>query len=213
MNSNTISTMIGGPGVGPREGNQGGTGSSETQVTFDGTNVVICPFPALSLLGTHVTTWAANNNPGGPQPSIRFKVLAVGRTATGTTSNVTIKMYFGTSNTIGSNTAIATTGAVSLATAKSPWQIEVVGCYDADSKIIDGYYSTSLNGTRTGQTIITNAVTAVDPTTQPTTKITTTTTPAFTYTVPAYGFNITFTFGTGNAGNKFYLDWFVVMID
>lgn len=196
MNNNVVAIPL----VKPRELNQGSTSTTETAFTSDGTIPVILPLPT-ALIGTHQTTWAANNNPGGQQMSIRFKVLACGRVTTGGAINVTVKLYAGVSATLGSDTAIATTGAVSVSTVSRNWQIEATLIWDSTSKRIDGWYAASLNGTVVANTVITNAVTGVDPVTQATTT-----------GVPPYGFVVSGTFGTGSASNAMYLDYFVLML-
>lgn len=180
MNTNIISQL----NLAPREGNQGGTGTSETTFSTDGTIPAILKLPSSAqLCGV-----------GGQKLSATFKVIACGRVTTGASFNVTIKMYFGTSLTPGSNTAIATTGAVSVATTSQNWRLEAVLTWDSTSNRINGWYAGHLGATVVTPTTITNAIASADPDGG---------TPL--------GFAVTFTLATGNASNTVNLDWFVIV--
>lgn len=175
------------PKVNARELNQGGTSTSETVFTSDGTIPVVLPLPSASQL-------CSAAGAGGQKPSIGFKVIATGRVFTNGTYNVTVKLLFGVSATVGSDTAIATTGVVSCATANYPWRIEATLVWDATSNKIGGWYQAYLNTTIVAPTVVTNVVTGADPDGNGT-----------------QGFVVSGTFGTGHASNLMYLDWFVLI--
>lgn len=145
---------------------------------------------------------------GSQRTCVRFRVLAFGRVVTGTTSNFTAKMYINltasrtavNSTVPASGAALATTGTVSLASLTTHWEIEAWFIYDAVSQRLDGNYQAQLHATQANSgalTVITNAQTALD----------------FNNPSNAYCFVLTGQFGTGNAGNKAYVDGFYLILD
>ena len=164
----------------PSPTNPAGSSTTETVFIDASSNVIVLPFPSNSELA------GAN-----AMKSRMINVNMCGRVTTAGSYNVTVKMYFGTSGTTSSDTAIASTGAVSVATASANWQIRCALVVDVTSNVLDGWYATSLNGTRVANTIITAAVTTADPDAGST-----------------LGFVGSITFGTGSAANLCYLDDF-----
>lgn len=177
----------------PRELNQGGTSTSEATFSSDGTLPVILPIPSGILDGTTAGTWAATGA-GPARASSRFRAIAHGRCTSVSAGNVTVKMYYGTSLTPGSNTALASTGAVSV-TGSQNWMLEVLMIHDATSGILNGQYIGQLGATRVGPTTITAVPTSVNFNNNST-----------------LGLTVTGTFGTGVATNALYLDWFVLVL-
>ena len=172
-NTNTFSIR----NVKPRELNQGGTSTSATVFTSDGTIPVIAPLPVAGTLGA------------AGAPATIFKVRAWGRVVTVGTLNFTIFLQFGTSATAASNTDISNSGTVSLASLTTNWLVEAELVWDGDSNRINGYQRNQVHTTLEATAAIDNAITSADP-------------DAGT----ALGFVVGGTFGTGNAGNKAYLD-------
>lgn len=172
-NANTISIMNGKP----REGNQGGTSTTETVFTTDGTTVVYVPLPTAGQLGA------------SGAPASRFMVRAWGRVVTAGTYNFTATLYYGTSATVASNTAIASSGTVSLASLTTNWFIDASLVWDGNSNRINGWSGNQVHTTNEDEVTIDNAITSADPDGD-----------------AARGFCVSFTFGTGAAGNTVNLD-------
>ncbi len=181
-NTNTVSNALG--NFKPRELNQGGTSTSETVFTTDGTIPVVCYLPTGAQLS------GAN-----PLKCARFWVRAWGRVVTSGTLNFTAQLQAGTSATAASNTDIEDSGTTSLASLTTNWSIDANLLWDGDSNRINGSGTTQVHTTLDAWTTIDNAITAYDPDGNTT-----------------LGFVVTGTFGTGAAGNKCYLDGFQIDI-
>lgn len=125
----------------------------------------------------------------------RFTVRVGGRLTGGGTTNFTGKLYWGTSSTIGSNTNIATTGAIAVNSASATWELEIVAAWDSTSQKITGLQKGWVNATAVAQVIVTNVPTAVDLSAESTSN----------------GWTVTGTFSSGFAGNVAYVDYFEVL--
>lgn len=177
-------SVIGHNNVKPRELNQGGTSTSKTVFTSDGTTPVICYLPNTGQLAGGTTTSGY---------SAMFKVRAWGRVVTSGTVNFTISLQYGTSATAASNTDIEDSGTTSLASLTTNWMIEATLVWDNDSQIINGYGWSQVGTTKDAETTIDNPITGADPT-----------------GTTGVGFVVAGTFGTGAAGNACYLDGFQI---
>lgn len=168
-----------------RELNQGGTSTTETVFTTDGTIPVVLPLPTVGqLCGASMAQRA----------SIYFRVIAVGRVVTSGTLNFTVALYLQTALALTAGNKIATSGTVSLASKTTNWILEALLIWDSDSKIINGKFAGQVDTTVVAATTISNVQTAQNPTTG-----------------VVQGFVVSATFGTGAAGNKAFLDWFVLV--
>ena len=168
----------------PRELVQGGTSTTATPFTTDGTTPVIAYLPMAGGLAGGATTSGY---------SATFKVRAWGRVVTAGTYNFTVALQYGTSATAASNSDIESSGTVSLASLTTNWAIEATLIWDADSQRINGYGWSQVHTTKAAETTIDNAQTSISPT-----------------STSAQGFVVAGTFGTGNASNKCYLDGFQI---
>lgn len=85
---------------------------------------------------------------GGPLEQRKFYLRISGYVIGGTTTNVTLKTYVGSSATVGSNgTAIGSTGGVACNSAKAPFMIECAGIYDSVSGKLQMTFKSLLNNT------------------------------------------------------------------
>lgn len=168
----------------PRELNQGGTSTSKTVFSVDGTTPIIAYLPNTGQLAGGATTSGY---------SACFKVRAWGRVVTSGTLNFTVSLQYGTSLTASSNTDIEDSGATSLASLTTNWAIEATLVWDNDSQRINGNGWSQVHTTYDADTTIDNAITSADPT-----------------GTTAVGFVVAGTFGTGAAGNACYLDGFQI---
>ncbi len=181
-----MATIIGVPLLKPRELNQGGTSSSETAFTSDGTLPIVLRMPTGEQL-------CSANGKGAR----RIAVRAGGRVTGGTTTNFTPQLQFGTSATPGSNTDLESGGAVAVNSVTGLWLIEWEGVVTKDN-VLDGagrHFVSGSTRTFTDWAVQDNAVTTADPDSNGT-----------------LGFVVTGTFSTGNASNAAYLDWFTLEV-
>lgn len=164
-----------------------GNVTSETQYKDSGgTNKLLLPIPASNKL--KAKPWY---------------VLVGGRAGSGTTSNFTAAVYFGNHATISNNTAIATTGAIALASANHNWFLEILCMWDVTSKKIQGNFTGQVANSLVSLAALTNPVTSVDLSLADT-----------DYSATAAGANklltVTALFGSSNASNTSIVDYFEI---
>jgi len=127
----------------------------------------------------------------------KIRVYAAGRVTGGGTTNFTPTLYWGTSTTTASNTAICTGATVAVNSVSGTWTIEADLEIDYSSVKITGSFSNQVSGstvTYTARAVITNVITASS-------------TPALSFTTQtAQGFCAAAAFSAGFAGNVAYLD-------
>ena len=82
-----------------------------------------------------------------------FRVHLWGRATGGTTTNLTIKLYSGISATIGSNTNIATSGAIAVNSVSGNFRLVSDMVWDATSDKYQGVFYGHINGTAVSDTI------------------------------------------------------------
>lgn len=93
-----------------------------------------------------------------------FRIRAWGRVTGGETVNLTIKLYSGISATIGSNTSIATSGAVAVNSVSANFYLEAQMVWDSTSDKYQGVFRGWINGTAVAITINSSVtVPASDP--------------------------------------------------
>lgn len=155
----------------------------------------------LNSAGTAVTVLLDKDAFAGPtfKTFSKFRLVAAGRVTGGTTTNWTPTIYWGTSTTTASNTALCTGATVAVNSVSGTWNIEADLEIDNTSTKITGSFSNQTSGstvTYTARAVITNVITASS-------------TPALSFsTQTAQGFCVAGAFSSGNAGNVAYLDVF-----
>jgi hypothetical protein len=156
-----------------------GNVTAETQILGSDGNLLILPIEGSYALQT----------PGNYR---KFRVTIGGYATSGTTAQVTLKMYLGTSTTIASNgTAVIGPQFASLASGSHNFFITIDMSYDTVSKIIEGIYY--------GQAVSTLINL---------TAITTTSTGSFSDLSESQGFTLTAIFGSSNASNTLVISQF-----
>jgi len=126
-----------------------------------------------------------------------FVVRLWGRATGGTTTNLTIKLYSGISATIGSNTSIATSGAIAVNSVSGNFHLESQMIWDSTSDKYQGVFQGHVNGTAVARAINSSVtVPASDPSVAEGTN----------------GFTATGTFSASDAGNLAILDGFELEI-
>lgn len=165
--------------------NLGGTSTSEAQfLTASAQNGVAA--------GQPLKLYAPGSNVLKGRP---FTVRVGGRVTGGSAaSNFTGILYYGTSSTIASNTAIATTGARALAANAFTWELEARMTWNGANQI-NGRYIGYVGGVLASAAILTNTTSSTTLNSQSTSD----------------GFTITGTFSTGQAANTAYVDWFEII--
>lgn len=209
MNNNTIAYPK--QSLPSADVNLGSTSTSEkafiTSATVSALNPVasapiVLPLPSDGQIdGTAASSGFNSAFSSGNQGSAfrcrKFRLVAFGRVITSGTLNFTVDIQYGTSATVASNTDIATSGAVSLASLTTHWFMECHFIHDAASQRLDGFFMGQVHTTRVAPTTLTNPVTSVN----------------LNNAGQTLGFVVTATFGTGAAGNFAYLDGFYLLID
>lgn len=98
---------------------------------------------------------------------IPFDIYISGKVTTLNSTNVTLKLYSGTSATVGSDVALATSGAVAVNTATAPFFLHVHGVYDSTSGLFTGYYEGQFDNTTIARTNITAQPTGISDANNP----------------------------------------------
>lgn len=122
-----------------------GTGNvtSETQILGADGNPLILPIEGSLVLQT-------------PSNARRFRLSIAGYGVSGTTSTVTLKLYFGTSSTIANNgTAVFSITTASFGSTNQNFFVDVNLIYDSVSKSFAGYFIGSACNTNIAATAIT----------------------------------------------------------
>lgn len=158
-------------------------GTATTEATF------------LDTAGNYLTCYV----PGSGALSFKpFRIYAAGRCIAGTgTPNFTASFYWGAGNTIytaSTQTKIASTGAVAIATTQGSWELVWDGLWDNTSRRLIGRMSGFVYATAVAVAIGSSIATSVDLNTATTSE--------------GQGISITGTFSAGNASNKAYVDVF-----
>lgn len=174
-------------------GNQAASGVANTQgVQQSGPAAV----PALQTVTVNTETQIVNGSnsalplsaslePNTTQEQIPFDVNVSGYLTTGTTTNVTLKVFSGVSTTIGSNTSIATSGAIAQNSASAPFFMRLKAIYDTVSGKLGGIFEGVINNTLFGPTALSAVITGISNSTN-----------------PVIALSLTVTFSAANAGNK-----------
>jgi hypothetical protein len=196
---------------GPSNGNTTGLNINALNSTNSPTPA---PLPAVQTVTvtteTLITNPAQANNVSPPQNSaliisvppdvalsgIPFELWLSGKVKTGTTSNVTAKIYGGNALTgvpaTDSASQVATSGAVSVASTTEPFWLKINAVFDLVSGKMRGNFSGQVGNTPVAQTTLTNSPTGISD------------------SDPVVSFYPTITFGTANAGNSVEVDNFSV---
>lgn len=98
-----------------------------------------------------------------------FRIKVWGRSTTGASTNLTIKLYLGTT----SGTNLATSGACAVNTVSANWYMSVLVQVDSVSQKLQGIIEEGwINATAIATAVLTTGATAVDPAIEGTTTFT-----------------------------------------
>jgi hypothetical protein len=104
------------------------------------------------------------------QPSLEqtaFDIIATGYLKTTASGSVTLKLYSGTSLTVGNDTQLATSGAVTQNTATAPFEFHIHGVYDSVSGKLGGWFEGFINNTLIARAALSNVLTGLSNATNP----------------------------------------------
>lgn len=122
-----------------------------------------------------------------------FRVRAFGTVTGGTTTNFTVKLDYGVSATIGSNTTIADSGAIAVNSESGNWKIEAELYLDSVSGKLQGRFNGWINGTEKADTVNTEIASLTELTEE-------------------LGFTVTGTFSASNAGSGAKCEGFEIVV-
>ena len=145
--------------------------TSQAGLNVQGAPVAMPP-ATLVLGGTTETVVAHPQNsaiayvcilsPNQGNEQVPFDLVASGYVTTTNTTNITIKIYSGTSLTVGSDTLLGASSAVAVNTAKCPWEVHLHLIYDSVSGKMQGYIEGLLNNTLITKAAISATLTGIN---------------------------------------------------
>lgn len=113
---------------------------------------------SFSKAGVNLTLPLDGSNVFNKRP---FRIKVWGNTTTGASTNLTIKLYYGT---VAAGTNIATSGAIAVNTTSANWYMSVLVNIDSVSKKLQGIIEDGwINATAIAGVTLTSGATAVDP--------------------------------------------------
>lgn len=131
-------------------------GALPALLTLIATAEAVIPSPNNAALPLQATL-----NPDTANEQTLLVLAASGYIQTANATNVTIKLYSGTSLTVGSNTLLGTSGAIAVNTAKCPWALLAHLVYDSVSGKLQGSIKFWLNNTFVAEVAISNVITGI----------------------------------------------------
>lgn len=161
---------------------QGPTAPAANSTTQQALNTqaaaTIGPLPAQLLLASSAEAIVANPlnallaltvalPPNTQNEQSELVLAASGYIKTTSTTNITAKVYSGTSLTPGSNTSIATSGTVAQNTATAPFLLRIHLVYDTVSGKLGGWFKFLINNTLVAEGALSNVVTGISNTGNP----------------------------------------------
>ena len=130
---------------------------------------------------------------GSPLEGQKFEVYASGVLNCGASSTVNIKLYSGTSPTVGNDTLLGASGALTAFSGKANWYMNAPLIFDSVSGKLTGTIKFVANNVIVAEVAISNVITGVKNSNN-----------------PVASFLLSVTFGTANAANSITLDEFAV---
>jgi hypothetical protein len=130
-----------------------------------------------------------------------FRVRLFGRVSTTANLNFQVRVYFGISGVIGSNTQIFDTNQININNAKSNWELWLDMTWDSDSKTITGRGAGQLANNILGPGTLLNIPIAADPNRDSNN---------FLQSGATYGFTVTGQFSGSSTGNHAFVDNFAL---
>lgn len=131
--------------------------------------------------------------PNGPLEQRPFLVEPSGVIEPGVSSTVTLKLYSGSSTTVGNNVLLGSSGAITAFTAKTPFWVSAKLIYDSISGRMIGTIKFIVNNVIVAEVAVSNVVTGINNANN-----------------PVVSFVMSVTFGTANAANTIIVQDFPV---
>lgn len=98
---------------------------------------------------------------------VPFDLVISGFITTTNTTNVTLKLYSGTSLTVGSDTLLGTSGAIAQNTSSAPFEIHAHFVYDSVSGKLTGWIEGILNNSLIARVAISTVITGIKDSNSP----------------------------------------------
>lgn len=99
--------------------------------------------------------------PNSPLEQRQFEIQANGYLNQGVSTTVTIKLYSGTSTTVGSDTLLGSSGAITAFTGKTSWLLKALCSYDSVSGKLQGTIKFIINNTLVAEAALSNVITGL----------------------------------------------------
>lgn len=106
-------------------------------------------------------------SPSEGNEAVPFDLVVSGYVTTTNTTNVTLKLYSGTSLTVASDVALAASAATAQNTASAPFEIHAHLLYDSVSGKLTGWFDGLVNNTLITKAALSNIVTGIKDTNNP----------------------------------------------
>jgi hypothetical protein len=96
-----------------------------------------------------------------------FDLIVSGYITTGQSTNVTLKVYSGTSFTVGSDVVLATSGAIAVNSTSAPFEIHLHMIYDSVSGKLTGWFDGTVNNNLITKAALSTVVTGIKDSNNP----------------------------------------------
>jgi len=153
------------------------------------TQALVLSIPAMGPIATGLIGAQLEQQP--------FRIIASGYYSTGTSTTCTIKLWSGTSTTTGSDTNIATSGAITAISGKTPWLMICDCIYDSVSGKLNGTSKWIANGTLVAEAAFATVITGLASS-------------GAGQGAPIFNLVLSCAFATGNAANQINVQEFCV---
>jgi hypothetical protein len=131
-------------------------------LVLSGVVEAVVPHPQNSAIPFSLPLSPNEGNEGSP-----FDLTVSGYINTGQSTNVTLKVYSGTSFTVGSDVLLATSGAIAVNSTSAPFEIHLHMIYDSVSGKLNGYFEGVVNNTLVAKAALSTVVTGIKDSNNP----------------------------------------------
>lgn len=149
-------------------------GAAGSQPSLNASGVIAAVLPAVQTLNSTTTETVIVNPslpttalvvsipPQSPLEGRRFFLESSGYLNFGTSSSATLKVYAGSSTTVGNNTLLGSSGAITAFAGKVPYSFSLEGNFDSVSGKFQGTIEFVVNNTLVAKAALSNVVTGIN---------------------------------------------------